>query len=81
MKNFEDFLSQLRDKTNIEEDQAIPFLAALINNLEEGKKKKKKRPEGEDEEGKAPKTGHEMIDPDLGFEDPLKGYPEEKRIY
>ena len=73
-------MSQLRDKTNIKEDQAMPFLSALINNLEEGKKKKK-RQKGEDEEGKAPKTGHEMIDPDTGFEDPLKGYPEQKRIY
>jgi hypothetical protein len=44
-------------------------------------KKKKKRKHAEDEEGDAPKTGHERTDPYTGFEDPLKDYPEQDRIY
>jgi len=80
MKNFETFMTELQEKFSLNEDESMSFMSALINNLEEGKKKKKRK-KGEDEEGKAPKTGHEMIDPDTGFEDPLKGYPEQKRIY
>tara|TARA_Y100000114_G_scaffold144045_1_gene152194 strand:- start:237 stop:473 length:237 start_codon:yes stop_codon:yes gene_type:complete len=78
MKSFEEFLEQFhRDRKFTSEDAT--HLSTLIHILEG--KKKKKRQKGEDEEGRAPKTGHEMIDPDTGFEDPLKGYPEQKRIY
>ena len=60
----------------------MPFLSALDTyTSKKERKRRRERPEDEDEEGKAPKTGHEMIDPDLGFEDPLKDYPEQKRIY
>ena len=78
MKTFEEFILQLTESKDVSESDAN-HLASLIHILDECKKKKRKK--GEDEEGKAPKTGHEMIDPDTGFEDPLKGYPEQNRIY
>jgi hypothetical protein len=77
MKSFEDFMKQFQETRKVTLEDAN-HLATLIHILE-GKKKKRKK--GEDEEGGAPKTGREMIDPDTGFEDPLKGYPEQKRIY
>ena len=78
MKTFDEFYSALREKYQLEDEQIVPFMSNLINTLEEGKNKKKKR---EDEEGAAPKTGHEKKDKNLGFEDPLADYPEQKRIY
>jgi len=78
MQNFEEFMKNFEETRQVRSED-VNHLAALIHILEG--KKKKKRQKGEDEEGKAPKTGHEMIDPDTGFEDPLKGYPEQKRIY
>ena len=78
MKSFEEFILQFQEREEI--DERMQPSCHFDTYTDEGKKKKKRK-HAEDEEGKAPKTGHEMIDPDTGFEDPLKGYPEQKRIY
>ena len=55
MKNFEDFMKNFEETRQVRSED-VNHLAALIHILEG--KKKKKRQKGEDEEGKAPKTGH-----------------------
>ena len=79
MKSFENFMEEIHrtGQLNVEDADHIETLLHIL----EGKKKKKKRKHAEDEEGKAPKTGHEGTDPHTGFEDPLKDYPEQDRIY
>ena len=78
MKSFENFMEEIQrtGQLNVEDADHIETLLHIL----EGKKKKKRK-HAEDEEGKAPKTGHEGTDPHTGFEDPLKDYPEQDRIY
>jgi hypothetical protein len=79
MKTYEDFVNTLMENANISREESNILAHQALRYIEEGKKKKKKK--NPDEMGAAPKTGHEMKDKDLGFEDPLKGYPEQERIY
>ena len=79
MKTFEDFMKQFQENRQVTSEDH-DNLAKLIHMMTEGKKKKKRK-HAEDEEGDAPKTGHERTDPYTGFEDPLKDYPEQDRIY
>jgi len=79
MKNYEEFISNLMESANLSREESNILAHQALRYIEEGKKKKKK--ESPEEMGAAPKTGHEKKDKNLGFEDPLADYPEQKRIY